>query len=211
MPLPSGRPAGRLAVRAFAWLLPAWVAVTASPALAQPSADPEAALVARATQLLTLVRDRLPGCAVPRAAAPRALPVAWTPTEPSPEPSSVAGPAPLRPALRWQPRLAAAAEGHTRAMARLDFFDHVDPSGRTVAHRVQATGYAWRVVGETLAAGQASLEEALRDWLASPSHCAALLDARFTEFGLARVAQPQPGAPDAALWTLVLGRPAGAR
>lgn len=202
----------------LAWLLPAWVAATLPPAAAQPaSAEADAALAARAAQLLNFVRDRMAGCAAPpteaRAAWPAAQPVAWSHATPAVlEPAGVAaGPAPARPSLRWQPRLAVAAERHTEAMARLDFFDHVDPAGHTVAQRVRDTGYAWRVVGETLASGQASIEEALRDWLASPSHCAALLDGRFTEFGLARVPRPQPGAPGAALWTLVLGRPVGAR
>lgn len=206
----------------LAWLLPAWVAATLPPAAAQSApAEADAALATRAAQLLNFVRDRMPGCAAPPtearaawpAAQPAAQPVVWSTATPAVlEPASAAaGPAPARPSLRWQPRLAIAAERHTEAMARLDFFDHVDPDGRTVAQRVGDTGYAWRVVGETLASGQASIEEALRDWLASPSHCTALLDVRFTEFGLARVARPHPGAPDAALWTLVLGRPAGAR
>lgn len=92
-------------------------------------------------------------------------------------------------------------------MAEQAFFDHVDPEGHTVAQRSTAAGYRWRVIGENLAAGQPALVEALHDWLASPSHCRNLVDARFTEFGLARVSSAYPTDPYGVYWVLVLGRP----
>ena len=112
-----------------------------------------------------------------------------------------------RPALRWNPRLAQAAARHAGAMARTRSFDHVGADGTTVRDRVDATGYRWRLLAENLAAGQAGLDGALAGWLTSLAHCTALLDGRFTEFGIARIESDSPNDPHGVYWTLVLGRP----
>ncbi len=112
-----------------------------------------------------------------------------------------------RPRLAWNAQLAAAAETHARAMSEQAFFDHVDPEGRTVAQRSSAAGYRWRVIGENLAAGHPDVAEALKGWLASPSHCRNLFDERFTEFGLAKVSSAYPTDPYGVYWVLVLGKP----
>ncbi|MFN9774312.1 MAG: CAP domain-containing protein [Burkholderiales bacterium] len=118
-----------------------------------------------------------------------------------------AGAAPERSRLRWNPLLAQAAARHSGAMARTRLFDHVGPDGTTVRERVSATGYRWQLIGENLAAGHADLDEAVAGWMASRSHCAALLDARYTEFGLARIESDSPNDAYGVYWTLVLGRP----
>lgn len=118
---------------------------------------------------------------------------------------------PQRPALNWNPLLDQAAIGHARAMASEGFFDHIDPQGRTVGQRVRQAGYQWRVVGENLAAGQRSVDEAVQGWLLSDSHCNILLDARFTEFGLARVNSGKPMDPYGSYWALVVAQPRAAR
>lgn len=112
-----------------------------------------------------------------------------------------------RPTLRWNPQLAEAALRHADAMARSRLFDHVGADGSTVRERVDATGYRWQLIGENLAAGQGRLEEAVVDWLNSQTHCAALLDTRYTEFGLARIDSDSPSDAYGTYWTLVLGRP----
>lgn len=67
-----------------------------------------------------------------------------------------------------------------------DFFAHVNPvTASTLADRAQEFGYAYRVVGENLAAGQLSPEQAFNDWMDSPGHRANIMDARFTEIGIA--------------------------
>lgn len=116
-------------------------------------------------------------------------------------------PIPSRPDLTWNPRLATIAERHAQAMATQRFFDHVDPQGRSVGQRATAGGYRFRVVGENLAAGHTSVADAMRGWLLSLSHCTNLIDARFTEFGIARVPSADPDDPYAVYWALVLGRP----
>ncbi|MEZ5739859.1 MAG: CAP domain-containing protein [Burkholderiaceae bacterium] len=121
-----------------------------------------------------------------------------------------AGPAPRippRPALVWNDALAQAAAQHAKAMADQHFFDHVDPQGRTVGRRVSTTGYRWQVVGENLAAGHETIAEAVRGWLLSSGHCEVMIDARFTEFGIARVGSREPGDPYGNYWALVVAQP----
>jgi hypothetical protein len=112
-----------------------------------------------------------------------------------------------RPPLRWNAQLGEAASRHGEQMARTRLFDHVGTDGTTVRERVDATGYRWQVIGENLAAGHSRLEEAVVGWLRSRSHCAALLDPRFTEFGLARTDSTSPNDAYGTYWTLVLGKP----
>ncbi|MEZ5652197.1 MAG: CAP domain-containing protein [Burkholderiaceae bacterium] len=119
------------------------------------------------------------------------------------EPAAV----PVRPALTWNDQLAEVALRHSEAMAQQAFFDHVDPQGRTVGKRVTRVGYRWRVVGENLAAGHATIDEAVRGWLLSTGHCEVMIDERFTEFGLARVDPGNASDPYGSYWTLVVARP----
>ncbi len=112
-----------------------------------------------------------------------------------------------RPALVFNPRLADAALKHSRAMAEQGFFDHTDPNGKTVGGRSKESGYRYRVVGENIAAGHDSVEEAVRGWLLSASHCENMIDSRFVEFGIAKVTSTNPADPYGSYWTLVLGQP----
>jgi uncharacterized protein YkwD len=73
---------------------------------------------------------------------------------------------------------------YAQELARLDRFDHVGLDGSTAAMRVGRTGYAWRLVGENLAAGPTTAEEVVAGWLASPGHCRNLMDERFTQMGI---------------------------
>jgi uncharacterized protein YkwD len=112
-----------------------------------------------------------------------------------------------RPILVFNPRLADAALKHSRSMAELGFFDHTDPSGKTVGGRSKESGYRYRVVGENIAAGHDSVEDAVRGWLLSVSHCENMIDPRFVEFGIAKVTNTNPSDPYGSYWTLVLGQP----
>lgn len=109
--------------------------------------------------------------------------------------------------LAWNPKLATVAQHHAKAMAEQNFFDHVDPQGRTVGQRATEGGYRWRVVGENLAAGHDSIGDAVRGWLLSTGHCRNLIDDRFTEFGIAKVQSNNPLDPYGAYWVMVVGRP----
>jgi uncharacterized protein YkwD len=87
---------------------------------------------------------------------------------------------PLSPAAS----LTEAAQRQARAMAEAGLLSHTDPDGSTAAERVQAAGYAgWTALGEVIAAGPASPEAVVAEWLASPEHRARLLDPAYTELG----------------------------
>lgn len=82
-------------------------------------------------------------------------------------------------------RLAQAAQVHAESMARHGYLEHRGRDGSTPADRVGRTGYPWRSVGENIASGQTSAEQVVRGWLASPEHCANIMEPRYKEMGLA--------------------------
>ncbi len=87
-----------------------------------------------------------------------------------------------RPPLRYNGRLEAAARSQAQLMARKDQLSH--NLGVTLRQRVTDAGYEG-AVGENVAGGQKTLEQAIAGWLASPGHRDTLLSTRFVEFGLA--------------------------
>ena len=107
-------------------------------------------------------------------------------------------------ALRWDPTLQEVAAGHSRDMAHRNYFDHRSPEGRTVAERVSAAHYKYRLVGENLAGGDASIASAVQGWIDSPEHCENLMDPRFAEVAVACVGDPR--SQWGTYWTMVLGR-----
>jgi uncharacterized protein YkwD len=109
------------------------------------------------------------------------------------------------PALRLETALSAAAFEHSRDMARRSFFEHSGSDGSTAADRVRRSGYAARAVGENLAAGVVNAREAVDGWLASPGHCANIMDPRFTAMGIAFASNP--ASASAVYWTQELAAP----
>lgn len=93
--------------------------------------------------------------------------------------------------LTWNDALAAAAIKHSGEMARLGTFSHTDRAGGGVGDRARHQGYAWRVVGENIAAGLASPAQVVAGWLASPGHCANIMAPDFAEMGAGYVMDPQ--------------------
>jgi uncharacterized protein YkwD len=88
------------------------------------------------------------------------------------------------PALDVSGKLNDAAEDHARDMARRKFFDHRGANGSQPRDRVLRTGYKFRLTGENIALGPESAEEVVAGWLASPGHCANIMEARFHEIGV---------------------------
>jgi len=88
-------------------------------------------------------------------------------------------------ALRKSSPLDEAATVHAKDMARRDYFDHRAPDGSEPRDRVRRTGYRWNLIGENIAFGPESAEEVVAGWLASPGHCANLMDPRFRDMGIA--------------------------
>lgn len=88
--------------------------------------------------------------------------------------------------LTFDLRLAAAAQGHSGAMARHNILSHAGMTTRV--HRAHAA----RVMGETLAwmprRTRNLAARVVAAWMASPPHRAALLDRRFDRIGVGRQA-----------------------
>jgi len=108
--------------------------------------------------------------------------------------------------LTWNDKLTAAAEGHSQDMAAQNYFSHTSADGRTLADRITASGYAWRGAGENIAAGYVTIDDVMDGWIASPGHCANLMNAAFAEVGVVCV----PGVAGdtySTYWTMDLGQP----
>jgi len=82
--------------------------------------------------------------------------------------------------LAYNPVLAKAAQTHADLMAKKGEVSH--ELGGTLRERVTAVGYQ-AAVGENLAGGQDTLEDAIKGWLESGPHRRTLLSPKFTEFG----------------------------
>lgn len=155
----------------------AWIVLAAPIEL--PVAGDESRVDAQALQLVNSMR------ASPQRCGRRAMPPA----------------APLRLSVQ----LNAAADAHARDMARQHYFEHPDREGRTPADRVRATGYAEIRVGENIAYGALSTDDAIAGWLRSPGHCENLMDPKFEQMGIA-FAREQ-GAGSNVYWVQVLATP----
>jgi len=107
------------------------------------------------------------------------------------------------PALRWNDRLAAAALAHSRDMAQQNYFEHQAPDGSEVGDRADREGYRWRHIGENIATGQGSAQQVVAGWLASPHHCANIMDPAFTDTGAAYATQIK--SRTGIYWTQVFG------
>jgi uncharacterized protein YkwD len=88
------------------------------------------------------------------------------------------------PPVRLSGTLGGVALGHANDMAEHDYFEHQDLAGRTPADRVRAVGYRETLVGENIAYGVTSADEAVKGWLDSPDHCENIMDPRFAEMGI---------------------------
>ena len=105
-------------------------------------------------------------------------------------------------ALVLSARLSQIAAEHSATMSAHDSLAHRDPDGSTPADRVRRGGYDARIVGENVASGVPTAAEVVAGWLASPGHCANIMDPRFTEMGIAYVVAPRSGG--AIYWTQLL-------
>jgi uncharacterized protein YkwD len=88
------------------------------------------------------------------------------------------------PALVYHPQLAADAQAYADFLAAHDALSHT-ADGRTLDARADAAGYTtWTALGENLAAGYATFDDAMTAWMASPGHRANILNPIFKETGV---------------------------
>lgn len=112
-----------------------------------------------------------------------------------------------KPALAPNRRLARAADAHSRDMLRAGFFAHNSSDGQSAYDRVQAYRRS-SLIGETLAympaRGDASPQNIVRMWIASPPHLATLLTGRLRRIGVSRRRGMLFGQP-VVMWTADFG------
>lgn len=107
--------------------------------------------------------------------------------------------------LRYNGALEQACRTQLRLMVEKDQLAH--DLGLKLRERVTAAGYQG-AVGENLAGGQRTIEQAIEGWLNSPGHRATLLSDKFEEFGLAVAAVPAgKGSRYGIYWCLIAGGP----
>ena len=102
------------------------------------------------------------------------------------------------PALTWNSELYASAYEHSYDLATSNTFSHYG-SGTTsdvtgsnneeksyFIDRIEANGYSnYTIIGENIAGGHTTIEDAVEAWIASPAHCTNLMNSKFTEVGVA--------------------------
>jgi uncharacterized protein YkwD len=89
--------------------------------------------------------------------------------------------------LTYNLQLEAAARFQANLMAQKDTLAH--NVGYTLRERTDQQSYHG-AVGENIAGGQKTLQQAIEGWLNSPGHRATLLSDKFVEFGLAEAHTP---------------------
>lgn len=110
------------------------------------------------------------------------------------------------PPVTWNELLGRAALGHSRDMAQRVYFDHRESDGSDAAERVTRLGYRWSRVGENIASGLGTPEEAVAGWIDSPGHCANLMNPAYTQMGAA-YAVNQNSENGTLYWTQVFATP----
>ncbi len=104
------------------------------------------------------------------------------------------------PAVTWSTELYGAAMEHSTDMAESNTFEHSgsgtssDWTGieygkqSTSQERTENNDYReWKTIGENLTAGPKTAQEAVSNWIDSPTHCAILMNPEYTEVGMALV------------------------
>jgi len=108
------------------------------------------------------------------------------------------------PPLAWNASLAQASLMHSNDMVARNFFSHTGPDGSNASQRAIAAGYIWQSVGENIAGGQPSVARVMAGWMASPGHCANIMQASFRDIGVACVSAGISNTYRT-YWTMTLG------
>ncbi len=105
------------------------------------------------------------------------------------------------PALSIHPALRCAARAHSKDMADNDFFSHTNLMGEGPGQRIAKTGYSYFTWGENIAAGNATPEATVEQWMNSDGHCANIMNPTFEHIGIGYA----PGGQWGHMWTQVFG------
>jgi uncharacterized protein YkwD len=88
--------------------------------------------------------------------------------------------------LKWDNRVAAVAQAHSRDMVSRNFFSHTNPDGKDPFDRLRDANLRFSAAAENIATGQATGGEVYRTWLQSPGHRENMLDCRYTHHGIGK-------------------------
>ncbi|OYQ65595.1 hypothetical protein B9G53_06900 [Pseudanabaena sp. SR411] len=109
------------------------------------------------------------------------------------------------PPLKLSSQLTSAAQSHAGDMARNNYFSHTGLNGSSMVDRAKGTGYKYSALGENIAAGKATPEGTIRQWMNSSGHRDNILNPRFTEIGFGYA--NAPNSPYRHYWVQVFGKP----
>lgn len=87
--------------------------------------------------------------------------------------------------LKVNPILEEAARLKATDMATRSYFAHTSPDGISPWSWLEAVGYSFLTAGENLAVNFVDSEDVTNAWMASPGHKANIVNANFTEIGIA--------------------------
>ena len=69
-------------------------------------------------------------------------------------------------------------------MATNNIFSHTGSDGSSFGQRIADTGYQSGAGGENIAAGSATAEDTMQQWLNSEGHCRNIMSGNFTQLGV---------------------------
>jgi uncharacterized protein YkwD len=90
------------------------------------------------------------------------------------------------PELKWDNRIAAVAQGHSRDMVSRHFFSHTNPEGKDPFERLKKSNLLFSAAAENIALGQHTGKEVFETWLRSSGHRKNMLNCRYTRHGVGR-------------------------
>ena len=107
------------------------------------------------------------------------------------------------PVLTASRKLDRSAQRWTDAMVSDEQFSH----GTAFSDRISAVGFDWSDAGENIATGYTTPESVVKAWMASPGHCANILDPLYREVGTGVVNRMIHGTSNInGTWTQDFGR-----
>ena len=107
--------------------------------------------------------------------------------------------------LSIDPQATAAAEVLAQDMAKHDRMSHIGPNGQDVGKRLLASGYSFSIASENVGVGQATIEDTVDGWKASPANSRNMLLANAKHIGIAY--ESRPDSQHKTFWVLVVAAP----
>ena len=97
------------------------------------------------------------------------------------------------PSLKWNDKLAQAANAKAKDMIANDYWAHNSPSSKTPWTFITGAKYRYYNAGENLARGYSSLTETVSAWMKSPSHKTNIVSGKYKDTGIAIVSGKMNG------------------